>query len=184
MKLNRKRIFRIHSWIGIKLSVLFFIVCFSGTLATLSHEMDWLFIPEMRANPGWANPGRANLGRATPQESRATRNQLVANVHAAFPDGKITYWETVEPYLCNILHVQKDEQRHYVFANPYTGAVQGSATLTFQRFFRDLHYYLFIPFQDGPFHRAGVCLSAADFPGDCAAVLQKVVPQVVPTHYQ
>ncbi|MEM9984203.1 MAG: PepSY-associated TM helix domain-containing protein, partial [Bacteroidota bacterium] len=32
-----------------------------------------------------------------------------------------------------------------------TGEVQGQATLTFQRFFRDLHYFLFIPFQVGHF---------------------------------
>ena len=51
MKPDRKLFFEIYSWIGIKLSILFFMVCFSGTLATLSHEMDWLFIPEMRAQP-------------------------------------------------------------------------------------------------------------------------------------
>ena len=137
MKLDRKRIFRIHSWIGIKLSVLFFIVCFSGTLATLSHEMDWLFNPSMRAEP---------------QETYASRNRIAANVHAAFPDGEITYWETAaEAYLCNIIHVVEEGHRFYVFANPYTGAVQGSANLTFQRFFRDLHYFLFIPFQVGHF---------------------------------
>ncbi|MEE1964654.1 PepSY-associated TM helix domain-containing protein [Allomuricauda taeanensis] len=34
----------------------------------------------------------------------------------------------------------------YVFANPYTGEIQGNANLTFQRFFRDLHYFLFMPF--------------------------------------
>ncbi|HBS12889.1 MAG TPA: hypothetical protein DEO36_10170, partial [Flavobacteriaceae bacterium] len=45
MKINKKFFLKIHSWIGIKLSILFFIVCFSGTLATLSLEMDWLFIP-------------------------------------------------------------------------------------------------------------------------------------------
>ncbi len=117
MKFDRKRIFRLHSWIGIKLSILFFIVCLSGTLATLSHEMDWLFNPAVRA---------------APQETLAFRNVIAAHVYAVFPEGSITYWETVEePYLCNILHVQIDGQRHYVFANPYTGVVQGSATLPF-----------------------------------------------------
>ncbi len=137
MKLNRKKLFKIHSWIGIKLSVLFFIVCFSGTLATLSHEMDWLFIPEMRA---------------TPQIELAPRNEIAANIYEAFPDGTIAYWQTLEePYLCNIIHLMQDGQRRYLFANPYTGEVQGIANLTFQRFFRDLHYYLFIPFQIGHF---------------------------------
>ena len=147
LKINRKKLFKIHSWIGIKLSVLFFIVCFSGTLATLSHEMDWLFIPEMRANPSRANPSWAN-----PQAKLASRNQMAANIHTAFPDGKIVYWQTPEePYLCNIIHLMQDGHRRYVFANPYTGEVQGIVHLTFQRFFRDLHYYLFIPFQVGHF---------------------------------
>ncbi|MEM9934920.1 MAG: PepSY-associated TM helix domain-containing protein, partial [Bacteroidota bacterium] len=38
-----------------------------------------------------------------------------------------------------------------VFVNQYTGEIQGSTNLTFRRFFRDLHYYLFIPFQVGHF---------------------------------
>ncbi|MFP4504975.1 MAG: PepSY-associated TM helix domain-containing protein [Cyclobacteriaceae bacterium] len=137
MKINKQLFFRIHSWIGVKLSVLFFIVCLSGTLATLSHEMDWLFIPDMRAEPS---------------TEQASRNQMVSNVQAAFPDGTITYWMVPEePYLCHIIYVEEGEKRYYVFANPYTGEVQGSATLTFQRFFRDLHYFLFIPFQIGHF---------------------------------
>ncbi len=142
IKLDRKKLFKIHSWIGIKLSVLFFVVCFSGTLATLSHEMDWLFIPE----------SRAYSSEATPQAALVPHNQIAANIHTAFPDGKIVYWNTPEePYLCNIIHLVQDGQRRYLFANPYTGEVQGIVNLTFQRFFRDLHYYLFIPFQVGHF---------------------------------
>jgi len=137
MKIDKKKVFRIHSWIGIKLSVLFFIVCFSGTLATLSHEMDWLFIPSIRA---------------VPQAEMASRNQMVANIRAQYPAGEIIYWQAPEePYLCHIIHLQTDGHRQYLFANPYTGEVQGLVNLTFQRFFRDLHYYLFIPFQLGHF---------------------------------
>ena len=137
MKLDRKLFFEIHSWIGIKLSILFFIVCLSGTLATLSHEMDWLFIPEMRADPAGA---------------LASKNDIVANLKAQYPNGTLEYWEaSEEPYLCDIIYVSHKDQRLYVFANQYTGEIQGSATLTFRRFFRDLHYYLFIPFQIGHF---------------------------------
>ncbi len=137
MKLDKKVFFRIHSWIGIKLSILFFIVCFSGTLATLSHEMDWLFIPEMRANPSG---------------SLASRNLIVRNLQNEFPGARMQYWMASEDsYLCDIVYMIDGEQLHYTFVNPYTGAVQGSAHITFQRFFRDLHYYLFIPFQVGHF---------------------------------
>ncbi|MFD1615960.1 PepSY-associated TM helix domain-containing protein [Gelatiniphilus marinus] len=138
MAINKKIFFKIHSWIGIKLSILFFIVCFSGTLATLSHEMDWLFIKEIRA---------------TPQDTLASRNLILTNLKQEFPEGKLTYWlRTDEPYLCDILYVERPKLgRTYVFANPYTGKIQGHANLTIQRFFRDLHYFLFIPFQIGHF---------------------------------
>ncbi|MTI24679.1 PepSY-associated TM helix domain-containing protein [Fulvivirga kasyanovii] len=136
-KLNKKLFFRIHSWIGIKLSILFFIVCFSGTLATLSHEMDWLFIPEMRA---------------IPQDKLASKNEIVRNIQAQYPNGRIQFWSaTEEPYLCDIVYIIDEGELTYGFVNRYTGALQGHANLTFARFFRDLHYYLFIPFQIGHF---------------------------------
>ena len=137
MKLNRKLFFRIHGWIGIKLSILFFIVCFSGSLATLSHEMDWLFFPEIRAKY---------------EGQVASHNERVSNIKKAYPNSKIIYWSSSnEPYLCDIVYVSENGQLNYVFVNPYTAEVQGAATLTFQRFFRDLHYFLFIPFQIGHF---------------------------------
>lgn len=137
MHLNKKIFFKIHGWIGIKLSILFFIVCFSGTLATLSREMDWIFLTE---------------SRAVPADSTAALNSIVKNIKKNFPNGEITYWEGgAEPYLCDIIYVQDEGKRYYVYANPYTGKVQGANTLTFQRYFRDLHYFLFIPFQIGHF---------------------------------
>lgn len=131
MKVNKKAFFKIHSWIGVRLSILFFIVCFSGTLATLSHEMDWLFNPD---------------ARATPQEQLAPRNLIVENFATMYPNGKMTYWmRTDEPYLCDVIYKMEDDRRSYVFANPYTGEIQGETQLTIQRFFRDMHYFLFIP---------------------------------------
>ncbi|MCP9199248.1 PepSY domain-containing protein [Gramella sp. GC03-9] len=137
MKLKKKHFFQLHSWIGTRLSILFFIVCFSGTLATLSNEMDWLFFPESRVRP---------------QSELADRNVIVKNISKQYPNGEIQYWDLKEePYLCDIVYVGVDGKRTYVFVNPYTGEIQGSTNLTFQRFFRDLHYYLFIPFQIGHF---------------------------------
>nr|WP_026302538.1 PepSY-associated TM helix domain-containing protein [Psychroflexus tropicus] len=137
MKLKKKHFFQLHSWIGTRLSILFFIVCFSGTIATLSSELDWLFIPESRLS------GEGEL---------VDKNEIVKNINESFPEGKINYWNfTEESYLCDIVYVEIDGYRNYVFVNPFTGKVQGSTRLTFQRFFRDLHYYLFIPFQIGHF---------------------------------
>jgi uncharacterized iron-regulated membrane protein len=132
---QKDTLFKIHGWVGIKLSILLFIVCFSGTLAVFSHEMDWLFNPAMRA---------------TPSETFASRNLAVQNIHALFPEGQITYWErSREPYLTDIAYVKYPNGFEYVLVNPYTGVVQGSVEVTVQRFFRDLHYFLFIPNQVG-----------------------------------
>lgn len=133
--LSKDVLFKIHGWVGMKLSILFFIVCFSGTLAVFSHEMDWLFNPAMRA---------------TPQETFGSRNAAVENILAVFPDGEITYWERArEPYLTDLVYVKSAQGLKYVFVNPYTSEVQGYANVTIQRFFRDFHYFLFIPDQVG-----------------------------------
>ncbi|WP_332913791.1 PepSY domain-containing protein [Algoriphagus boritolerans] len=76
MKLSKKILFQVHSWIGIKLSILFFIVCFSGTLATLSNEMDWLYYPGLRASG---------------EGERKSYNELARAVQNAYPNGELTY---------------------------------------------------------------------------------------------
>ena len=132
MKINKKKLFKLHSWIGIKISILFFVVCFSGTVATLSSEIDWLVMPDIRA---------------TPKSTYASTNLAVNNIKEVYPDGEIVFYSAaVAPYLCNIVFVQDQGKLWYVFVNPYTGSVQGATTLTVQRFFRDIHYYLYIPF--------------------------------------
>lgn len=99
--------------------------------------MDWLFFP---------------ASRATPQTERASINLMAENVIKAWPNARLgSIGAGEEPYLCSTAFVIQEGVRHFVFVNPYTGDVQGSTTLTFYRFFRDLHYYLFIPFQIGHF---------------------------------
>lgn len=132
---NKDTLFKVHGWVGIKFSILFFIVCFSGTLAVFSHEMDWLFNPAMRASPS---------------DTFASRNLAVKNIRSIFPEGQITYWERArEPFLADIAYVEYPGGFEYVLVNPYTAEVQGSVEVTVQRFFRDLHYFLFIPNQVG-----------------------------------
>ncbi len=137
MMLKKRNFFKIHSWIGIKLSILFFIVCFSGTIATISHELDWLLTPGIRVKP---------------TQEQVSKNLMRDNIKAEYPNGEITYWmKPGASYLADIVYVEEKGLRKYVFLNPYTGEVQGDAQITIQRYFRDLHYFLFIPFQVGHF---------------------------------
>ena len=50
-RLPDRLLFRLLGWIGLNLGLLLFFVCFSGTVATLSHEIDWLLNPAIRAAP-------------------------------------------------------------------------------------------------------------------------------------
>ncbi|WP_160170132.1 PepSY-associated TM helix domain-containing protein [Aquimarina megaterium] len=131
----KKKLFLLHGWIGRQLGLLFFIICFSGTISTVSHELDWLIQSDYRA---------------TPQSTYISRNVISNNFAKTYPKAKITYWiRHDEPYLCDLLYKEENEKLSFVFANPYTGEIQGETSLTAQLYLRDLHYYLFIPFQIG-----------------------------------
>jgi uncharacterized iron-regulated membrane protein len=46
--ISKKTLLAVHSWVGLKLSLLMFIVCLTGTFAVISHEIDWLFTEDLR----------------------------------------------------------------------------------------------------------------------------------------
>ena len=48
---GRARIwFLVHSWLGFKLSPVLGVICLSGSLASVSHEIDWLLTPTLRSS--------------------------------------------------------------------------------------------------------------------------------------
>ncbi len=65
---RRRLWFDLHSWIGLKLSLFMTFVCLTGTLATVSQEIDWLVFPEARVTP---TAQRASWGEMTAAVQRA-----------------------------------------------------------------------------------------------------------------
>ena len=49
--LSKPTWFSIHSWVGVKLSILLCFIVATGTLAVISHEIDWLTNPAKRVAP-------------------------------------------------------------------------------------------------------------------------------------
>lgn len=134
----RKTLFRLHGWIGINLGLLLFVICFSGTVATLSYEIDGLLNPAQRVEThpdapiDWtgmhesvaeAFPDGQNLGIYVPGSSYVSfGTQAAALSYVALPNG----------------------QTRKVYLDPYTGALQGSTSFfNTQRFFRTFHRRLF-----------------------------------------
>ena len=131
---NRRFAFKLHGWCGFLLSILLFTICLSGTLAVVGNEIDWLLNPDMRAAPSSEPTAWSAIHR---------------NVQARYPEAQLLWLGApVEPGFAAEAVIRRHdlEQPWRVYADPYSGEIQGEASwLTAQRFLRDFHMYLFTP---------------------------------------
>jgi uncharacterized iron-regulated membrane protein len=130
---GRRLWFDLHSWVGLKLSLLMAFVCLTGTLAVFSHEIDWLLHPEMRVEPA---------------ERTASWGAMLAAVRAAHPDWKVSRIEA--PWgrrFAAAASVQTPEGRlRFVWIDPHRGTVTGdTGWFNAQRFLRNTHRHLMLP---------------------------------------
>ncbi len=127
----RKILFRLHGWLGLNIGLLLFVVCFSGSFATLSHEIDWLLNPAMRSET-----------RNEPYNWTA----MYDAVTNAFPGGVISgIYAPVGHGFAALAYVSfTNGQSRKAYLDPYTGALQGHTNFfTVQRFFRTFHRRFF-----------------------------------------
>ncbi|MFD2165907.1 PepSY-associated TM helix domain-containing protein [Thalassotalea euphylliae] len=136
-KLNNRFWFQLHGWISLPVWVVFCLVCLTGTIAVVSHELTWLTNPNARA----VNPD--NLPEKTMPE-------LVAVVEQAYPTAKVTTALNFEPYLVNaVIFTDHDKPYAVAYINQYTGEIQEiNQGQTFINFMRSLHAWLLFPWQN------------------------------------
>lgn len=132
--LSNKQLFRLHGWLGMNLGLMLFVVCFSGAVATLSHEIDWLMNPAIRVEP-------------PPEAQFVSWGTVHDAVRAAHPDWTID-WMTAplgSRFATEVVVRTPAGPWRRVYVDPYTGEVQGDASyFNVQRFFRSFHRRLFI----------------------------------------
>ncbi|MET4735020.1 putative iron-regulated membrane protein [Thalassospira sp. MBR-102] len=132
MKLPVKPIgFDWHSWIGVYLGLMLFSICWSGAFASLSSEIDWLLMPEIRVN---TRDGYFDFASAF----NAVEN--------AYPDVRIGVAEAPADRFsaAKFAVVTLDGARQFVYVNPMTLQITGSQSIfTVQRFFREFHEAFF-----------------------------------------
>lgn len=135
----------VHRWVGLKLSILLSFVLITGTLATISHEIDWLIDPARRVLP-------------TYQADHYDWQGMVDAAREARPDwsfewisAPIDSWFAAEA-----VGLTRAGERRRIFINPESLVVQGEGSwFNAQRLFRDSHRRLMI------FHRSGIIVVSA-----------------------
>ena len=135
-----KKLYNLHAWLGFQLAILMFVVLATGTLATLSNEIDWLIFPELRSSQ---KPEQA------PDAMRAEDwVGIYGSVITAYPNSPITSMTKLDSEYLSFRVVVKDDslRNRFIQVDPWTYEVKGDIPrLTVQRFFRDFHRYLFMP---------------------------------------
>jgi len=129
--LDNKTLFRWHGWLGLNLGLLLFVVCFSGTIAVFSWEIDWLIDPTLRAEHETVNwtAMEDSLEAAYP-------NHVVSFIQGPRHDGFAATAYATDPAGRSVK----------LWVHPETGTVQKRGNFwTVQRFFRSFHRRMFVP---------------------------------------
>lgn len=138
--LSKKQWLAWHTFIGVLSGMMLFIICWSGTFATVSHELDWL------TNPAW----RSDADSVSHQQLVDAYRQ----VQTAMPQAKIMHIETADSagYAISVMVKPPQAAPEYVLVDPQTMQINGNySALTIARFFRDFHMVLFNPLGIGKY---------------------------------
>ena len=127
--MNAKRWFNLHSWAGLFVGVLLFVTCVSGTLATLSHELEYLTGAKYRA-----------LSSSSSTNYLALENTL--NKH--YPQAQILYIQRhKQDYLATEAALKVGDSFRFVYLDAATGTLLGGGEWArISRFLRNWHMNL------------------------------------------
>lgn len=133
--------FLLHSWLAMPIWLFLFFICLTGTIATVSQEIVWLFDSSVRANP----PDNAG--------EMLTFDEVIQVVEQEAPGAYVE--QIMRPIKSQFALTAEisypDSTSENVFINPYTGEIQGRAAsgFDFRQFVRGIHGWLLIPFNTG-----------------------------------
>jgi len=133
--ISNKSLFKIHGWLGLNLGLILFVICLSGTFATLSNEFDWLVNEDLRIDQSDSEP---NWQKMIDNLKREYPDAVNLGMYRGTYSGNGDYFSTVA-YL-----YMPNEQTLKVYLNPRTGEIKGNTSFfNTQRFFRTFHRRFF-----------------------------------------
>ncbi|MEM0911801.1 MAG: PepSY-associated TM helix domain-containing protein [Pseudomonadota bacterium] len=134
-----KKLYNLHAWVGFQLAIVMFVILFTGTIATISNEIDWLIFENLRASEN-----TENKPKPTPEDL----TKMYLALKEAYPEGSIrSLVDMGESYFTyRSFVVDESLGNNFVQIDQWTQEIKGTVPrLTVQRFFRDFHRYLFMP---------------------------------------
>ncbi|MEM9256600.1 MAG: PepSY-associated TM helix domain-containing protein [Pseudomonadota bacterium] len=130
----RRQWFAWHSLFGLQCSILLSFVLVTGTLATVSLEIDWLATPQMR------------------HHGEVVRDYdwggMLDSARAAYPQAEILSLDApAAPWVnAEVIARSEDNPRFRIFVDPATAKVRGIGRWNnWRRFFRQIHRHLNLP---------------------------------------
>jgi uncharacterized iron-regulated membrane protein len=124
--------FRLHSFTGVMTGLMLFVICWSGTFAVLSRELDWLVTPGVRVEAAG---------------ERASWGSLEAAALEAHPGGEVLYMERppLRRAATSVYVALSDGSSRRVHVDPYRAELLPAERSGFdlQQFFRAFHTHLF-----------------------------------------
>ena len=128
--------FWLHSILGLKLSLFLGFICLTGTIATVSHEIEWLYKPELRATAVSGEPDWGSMWDA----ARRAHPQAVLGGIGSFDRSDAPY------FVKSVSATDAEGSDFTIYVDPGTRRITGHEYgRSFQDFMRALHYYLFAP---------------------------------------
>ncbi len=126
-KIKTYRWFKWHSQVGVFGGLLMFLICWGGSFAVVSHEIDWLVNPMLRVKP---------IGEP------ASLVDIYEKVIKAYPEAKIRAVQKplYENFASQTVIEIDDKQILRVYVDQYLMKITGSTPFfNIQRYFRDFH---------------------------------------------
>lgn len=136
LKIKRKIFYNIHSWVGITAGLLLFVICWSGSIAVFSNEIDWFLNPDIQSNVAPIHSDTINWQKAYDSFHKLYPDAELGELGESHKDG----------YCINGWGKKANGQLFRFYLNPSTYLLQGETTyFNVQRFFRSFHMSLFDP---------------------------------------
>jgi uncharacterized iron-regulated membrane protein len=136
--MHRGQWYKWHSFAGVKLAILLCFILLTGTLAVLSHELDWLTNPAVRAAPH--APNQIAWTSIYEKALKASQGDIISIINAPVHSG----------FAAEVIAINSDNNRFRLYFDPQSGSFQGTgAWFNWQTVLRRLHRHLMMPLEIG-----------------------------------